>query len=87
MSLFEQTLDPVAQVDKILISTRQRCGRGVHGDEVVVEILHEQRSQPEVVARGTQYQPQGRVLGVLQRQSDPLNRMFVCSVHMENTGE
>lgn len=81
-----QTVDPASQVDKVVIPNRQKCGRAVHGDRVVVEILHENRSAMSV-AESAEYEPKGQVMGVLQRAIEPVGRMFVCQVQPPNTGE
>ena len=87
-------LDPSSPVSTVLLATRDRCGLAVDGDEVVVEILHEKRLDSRHAASaggggagGSEYTPQAQVLGVLRRQYRLTDRLMVCRVSPDNTGQ
>ena len=75
-------LDPPITFKRILLTSRKRCGRAFHLDEVVVEILRESETV-ETVPKKIAY---GQVIGIIKHTVNPKYRMFVCQVEEGNTG-
>lgn len=78
--MYAEVQDSSLPYSKILINTRQHCGRAFNMDEVVVQLLSSDTAEP---VDGC---PQGKVVGVLRRSMDIKNRLFVCTASVDNTG-
>ena len=75
-------LDPPITFKKILLTSRKRCGRSFHSDEVVVEILRESETNERVPTKIAY----GQVIGIIKHAINPKFRLFVCQVEEGNTG-
>ena len=82
---YATVLDSNSHISSISINNSARCSKGFHGDEVVVEILQpDVEDMDEDNAVGVKVQ--GRVVGILQRHIDPQNKLFICTVDLNNPG-
>ena len=78
------TLKDAASDIEIKISSRLRCGHAFDKDEVVVELLHVDEEDAQLLDDKTI--KQGKVVGILKRAINPQYHMFVCMVEEGNTG-
>ncbi|XP_033763482.1 LOW QUALITY PROTEIN: helicase with zinc finger domain 2-like [Pecten maximus] len=78
--MYAEVHDSSLPYSKILINTRQHCGRAFDMDDVVVQLSSSDTAEP---VDGC---PQGKVVGVLRRSMDIKNRLFVCTASADNTG-
>ncbi|OWF53235.1 helicase with zinc finger domain 2-like [Mizuhopecten yessoensis] len=78
--MYAEVHDSLLPYSKIIINTRQHCGRAFDMDDVVVQLSSPDAAEP---VDGC---PQGKVVGVLRRSIDIKNRLFVCTASADNTG-
>jgi len=83
----------------IEINGRKKFGQALHGDEVVVKIVREENSDDsdagtqddtdsdaESVTEGANDCLFGKVIGILKRAFNPINRTFICRKDNNNCG-